>query len=57
MRYPLFLNEQVLQGRFDPGELSCKPFDQKDCPDCLKFEDFEAKLTGHHFLAGIFFGF
>ena len=41
----------------DPDELSCKPFDQKDCPDSLQFEDFEAKLTTHHFLVGISYRF
>ena len=39
----------------DPDELSCKPYN--DCPDSLKFEDFEAKLTTHHFLVGISFRF
>ena len=41
----------------DPDELSCKPFDQKDCPDSLQFEDFEAKLTTHHFLMGLSYRF
>jgi opacity protein-like surface antigen len=39
----------------DPDELSCKPYN--DCPDSVKFEDFEAKLTTHHFLVGISFRF
>ncbi len=30
---------------------------KKDCPESIKLEDFEAKLTTHHFLMGISFRF
>ena len=34
---------------------SCAPFeDQKDCPDSVKLEDFEAKLTTSSFSGGGF---
>lgn len=41
----------------DPDKFSCKPFDQKDCPSSVKVEDFEAKLTTHHFLMGLSYHF
>ena len=31
--------------------------DKNDCPESIKLEDFEAKLTTHHFLMGISFRF
>lgn len=31
--------------------------DKKDCPESIKLEDFEAKLTTHHFLVGISYSF
>lgn len=40
----------------DPDNFVCIG-DQKGCPSSLKQEDFEAKLTTHHFLVGISFRF
>ena len=31
--------------------------DKKDCPESIKLEDFEAKLTTHHFLMGLSYRF